>query len=441
MKTIAVDDIFIAFDRQRKSFAADELHALTDSIQTKGLFHPIVLRDGKAGLTLVAGERRLRAVKDIWGIGGSFRFDGEAVPTDHIPYVTLGELTPLEAEEAECEENIQRANLTWQERAAAHARLAALRAAQASALGEAAPTVAAISEEVRGSSEGIHQELTRRELIVAKHLHLPEVAAAKTVDEAFKILRRSEATDKARALGESVGRTFTADLHRCINADALAWLVDCPAEQFDVILTDPIYGMGADEFGDSGGLAQGAHGYKDNHETWCKHMDILCPESFRITKAQAHLYVFCDIESFTEMKERFIAAGWWVFRTPLIWHKPSAMRAPWPENGPQRKYETCLYAVKGKRPVLKMAPDLVTYPPDTNLGHAAQKPVALFEDFLRRSVQPGDSVLDPFCGTGPIFPAAHALKCRATGIELDTASYGIAVKRIEGLKAQLDLGI
>ena len=58
------------------------------------------------------------------------------------------------------------------------------------------------------------------------------------------------------------------------------------------------------------------------------------------------------------------------------------MRAPWPENGPQRKWECCLYAVKGKKAVLKMAADLVTYNPDANLGHAAQKPVALFQDLL-----------------------------------------------------------
>lgn len=439
MKIIAVDDIIISLDRQRKAFSADELHALTDSIQTKGLFHPIVLRASAEGLVLVAGERRLRAVKDIWGIGGSFRFDAEPVPLEHIPYVTLGDLTPLEAEEAECEENIQRANLTWQEKAAAHARLAALRGAQALAVGAVPPTVAAIAEEVRGSSEGVHQEIIRRELIVARHLDNPEVAAAKNVDEAFKILRRSEAIEKSRALGESVGRTFTADLHKCINADSLDWLTECPAEQYDVILTDPPYGMGADEFGDSGGLAQGAHGYADTPENFLNCMRVFVAESIRITKPQAHLYVFCDIDWFPKMKIWFAEVGWWVFRTPLIWHKPTAMRAPWPEYGPQRKYETCLYAVKGKRPVLKMAPDLVAWAPDTNLGHAAQKPVALFEDFLRRSVQPGDSVLDPFCGTGPIFPAAHTLKCRATGIELDTASYGIAVKRIEGLKDQPNL--
>jgi len=88
-----------------------------------------------------------------------------------------------------------------------------------------------------------------------------------------------------------------------------------------------------------------------------------------------------------------------------------------------------------------MAPDLFAYPPDKNLGHAAQKPVALYEDLLRRSCRPGDSVLDPFMGSGPIFAAAHPLKISATGIEMDTASFGIAVKRIEQLKAQLELPI
>jgi DNA modification methylase len=125
----------------------------------------------------------------------------------------------------------------------------------------------------------------------------------------------------------------------------------------------------------------------------------------------------------------------------LIWYKKSGMRAPWPELGPQRKYETILYAIKGKKPILKMAGDVLDYAPDTNLGHAAQKPADLFEDLLRRSCLPGSSVLDPFMGSGPIFPAAHAIKCKATGIELDPASYGIAVGRLTALKAQGEIDL
>jgi len=48
------------------------------------------------------------------------------------------------------------------------------------------------------------------------------------------------------------------------------------AEVFDVILTDPPYGMGADEFGDSGGLTEGAHAYKDDEEYFFTHHASIC---------------------------------------------------------------------------------------------------------------------------------------------------------------------
>ena len=58
---------------------------------------------------------------------------------------------------------------------------------------------------------------------------------------------------------------------------------------------------------------------------------------------------------------------------------------------------------------------------------------AQVQDLLKRSVRPGMRVLDPFCGTGPVFPAAHSLSAIATGVELDAAAYGIAAQRIQKL--------
>jgi len=439
MKLIHIDAIKIAPDRQRKVFDAAKLHEFADGIQAKGLLHPIVLRLVGEDMYLVAGERRLRAIKDIYALGGQFMHDGAPVRQHGVPYTLLSDLDPLAAEEAELDENIQRVDLTWQERAAAHARLSNLRTAQALQNGEALPTVAAISLEVRGSSEGVNQETTRRELIVAKHLDNPAIKAAKTVDEAFKILKKEEATTKSRDLGISVGRTFNSSMHRALNEDSLAWMRAADPEQFDCILTDPPYGMGADQFGDSGGMAAGAHGYEDTADNFLDIIATFAPESYRLAKAQAHLYCFCDIDWFTHLRDEFTAAGWHVFRTPWIWYKKSGMRAPWPEQGPQRKYETLLYAVKGKRPVLRMGADVLDFGPDVNLGHAAQKPIALFQDLLTRTCLPGNTVFDPFMGSGPIFPAAHSLKLIATGIEMDPASYGIAVSRIQSLGTSLQL--
>lgn len=441
MKLIHVDAIKIAPDRQRRLFDEGKLREFAEVLQTQGLLHPIILRIVGEDYYLVAGERRLRTVKDIYALGGQIRHDGELVRTNSIPYTLLSDLDPLAAEEAELSENINREALTWQERAAAHARLSNLRQAQAQVAGAPIPTVSDIAIEVRGSAEGIHRELTRRELIVAKHLDNPLVKAAKTVDEAFKILRKVETAEKHRELGATVGKTFTADLHSAVHADALVWLAETAAEQFDCILTDPPYGMGADEFGDSGGLAAGAHGYEDNYETFMRCATALAFEGYRIAKPRAHLYCFCDFDKFSQLKALMVEAGWQVFRTPLLWYKKAGMRAPWPELGPQRKYETLLYAIKGKRPILKMLGDVLEYSADGNLGHAAQKPVALFEDLLSRSCLPGDSVLDPFMGSGPIFAAAHALKCRATGVELDQSSYGIALTRITQLRAQQELDL
>lgn len=441
MKLIHIDAIKVATDRQRKAFDEGKLREFADVIAAQGLLHPIILRISGDDYYLVAGERRLRAITDLYALGGSFKHDGETVRANFIPYTLLSDLDPLSAEEAELSENLHRINLSWQELALAHARLHKLRNAQAEAVGAPTHTVAATALEVRGSSEGINHEATRREIILAGHMDNPIVKAAKTAEEAFKALKKIEVAEKNRELGASVGRTFTADLHQVIHGDSLEWMAAAPAEQFDCILTDPPYGMNADEFGDSGGLAAGGHGYKDDAATFLKILSVLAPESYRLAKAQAHLYVFCDIDWFHTMKTQFSAAGWTVFRTPLIWYKKSGMRAPWPEQGPQRKYETILYAVKEKRPILKMLGDVLDYPPDTNLGHAAQKPAALFEDLLRRSCLPGNSVLDPFCGSGPIFSAAHALKVRAVGIEMDQASYGISLSRINKLREQAELDL
>jgi site-specific DNA-methyltransferase (adenine-specific) len=441
MKLIHIDAIKVATDRQRKVFDEGKLREFADVIAAQGLLHPIILRISGDDYYLVAGERRLRAITDLYALGGSFKHDGETVRANFIPYTLLSDLDPLSAEEAELSENLHRINLSWQELALAHARLHKLRNAQAEAVGAPTHTIAATALEVRGSSEGINHEATRREIILAGHMDNPIVKSAKTAEEAFKALKKIEVAEKNRELGASVGRTFTADLHQAIHGDSLEWMAAAPAEQFDCILTDPPYGMNADEFGDSGGLAAGGHGYKDDAATFLKILSVLAPESYRLAKAQAHLYVFCDIDWFHTMKTEFSAAGWTVFRTPLIWYKKSGMRAPWPESGPQRKYETILYAVKEKRPILKMLGDVLDYPPDTNLGHAAQKPAALFEDLLRRSCLPGNSVLDPFCGSGPIFSAAHALKVRAVGIEMDQASYGISLSRINKIREQAELDL
>lgn len=434
-----IEDIVVPTNRQRKEVDPDYVQELAASIADNGLIHPIVVRRDSAGqLLLVAGECRLQALDICWNFGQEVRCGTRVIPERQVPATFLGEIDPVAAFEIELEENIRRKDLAWPEKASATRQLYELRRLQAERKGTPPPSVATIAEEVAGSSKGQFHENIRQDLILSQHLDNPVVAGARSRKEAFKALKRDEENRRNAELGRAVGATFSAAVHTLRQGDCLEVMAAIPSSQFDVILTDPPYGIDADQFGDSDGKAA-AHFYDDSYENWKKLMGKAIVEMYRVSKPQSHLYIFCDIDRFHELKE-WLSCDWghgevWqVFRTPLIWVNPTAMRTPWVDGGPQRKWQMCLYARKGAKSVTRIYSDVLTYPSDTNLGHQAQKPVALYTDLLRRSVKPGDSVLDPFAGTGTIFPAAHELKVKATGIELDAAACGIAAKRLEGLK-------
>ena len=436
---IAIQAIKISPTRQRREFKQVELQELVTSIRdsSHGLLHALVLRREGPDFVLVAGERRLRAIQDIYDLTGTFLFNGEPVPPGLVPYNDLGELTEIEAWEAELEENIRRVDLTWQEKAQATSALMRLRETQASAADLPTPSVGQIAREVRPEQtyEAAH-DATRKELIVSRYLHDPEVKAAPNVNEAFKILKKKEATKQNTELAARIGTTFSSAAHTLKHANAQEWLAGQQAASFDIILTDPPYGMGADEFSDSGvGTSAAAHFYPDSPAVWFSIMEWFPAETFRLAKPDAHLYAFCDIDKFAEFRIAMTCAGWKVHRTPLIWSNPDGFRAPWPKQGPQRKYELVLYAVKGAKEVTSVRGDVLEYRKDAALGHPAQKPVNLLVDLLKRSAKPDDQVLDPFAGSGATIEACNELKLRCTAIEMDAAAYGIALKRLQGLAA------
>lgn len=432
MQTTPRDAIIIRPDRQRKEFTPDALHELADSMKAKGLMQCPILRQTPEGLVLVGGERRLRALDLLWMLGETIRYNGEPIPEGHVPYVTLGQLSEIEAEEAELDENLKRKDLTWQEQAAAMSKLHRLRGAQALSEGRI-HTVADLAMETKGRSTGSYQESVRRDLIVAKHLDNPEVAKAKDTNEAFKILKKQEAARSNVELAATVGKTFSSDLHQALNVNCLDWMRTCAPGTFDVILTDPPYGMGAHNFSDggSGRLADSEHHYDDSYDSWKKLMTDWCPLSYEVAKDQAHAYVFCDLDNFHELKLLMQMAGWYVFRTPFICVKPNSGRVPLPTQGPRRQYETLLYAIKGKKTTTAIYPDVISSTQDSATTHGAQKPIELYKNLLMRSVRPGDTVLDSFSGSGTIFPAAHQLQCKAVGLEMNPEYFAMGLKRLQ----------
>jgi len=67
------------------------------------------------------------------------------------------------------------------------------------------------------------------------------------------------------------------------------------------------------------------------------------------------------------------------------------------------------------------------------LGYQTQKPVALLERIISLSSNPGDVVLDPFCGCGTAIEAAQKLGRRWIGIDITALAIDVVERRLARL--------
>lgn len=74
--------------------------------------------------------------------------------------------------------------------------------------------------------------------------------------------------------------------------------------------------------------------------------------------------------------------------------------------------------------------DIWRFPIVRNRQHPAQKPLALMSQIVRVSSREGDTILDPFIGSGTTLRAAKDLGRKAIGIEIEEKYCEIAAKRL-----------
>ena len=68
---------------------------------------------------------------------------------------------------------------------------------------------------------------------------------------------------------------------------------------------------------------------------------------------------------------------------------------------------------------------------DTFTGHKSQKPIALMRNLIEKFTKPGDTVFDPFMGSGTTGVACVQTGRHFIGIEKDPIYFKIATRRIE----------
>lgn len=431
METIRIDEIIVPDNRQRRTFSDEALAELRESVSRTGLLHAIILRND--GRTLVAGERRLRALKDLTR---PYYYHQTEIPAGYIPFTRLRDLTPLQLEEAELEENIIRVDLPWQEKDRALARLHRLRTEQASERGEVQTKVKTVAELIAHGVSGVtHPARISDAILVADHLDDPTVAGAKSRKEALNIIKHKVQREFNATLAESWEQQVADGAARFDfrHGDCRELLPTIRDNSVDVILTDPPYNIRADKMRPMSGSQSGLrHDYDDSSETIVEIWQSIFRQGFRVAKHEAHLYMFCDFKWWMTLYAMANNAGWTSWPRPIIWDKSGGGMLGDSEHGPRMTYECILYARKGNRKVTAVYPDVVRFPSAAE-HHAAEKPVEVLKNLLVRSVRPGDVVLDPCAGSGSTIFAADELNCFCIAFEKEKIHYDTALARIYGV--------
>ena len=292
-----VNKIIIPEHRHRKTFVQEDIENLASSVLKHGLFHaPVVKADG---ITLVAGERRLKALKELFKKKSSFSYNGLEVELGFLPVVRITSNTEIGIREAELSENIDRVSLSWREKSAAVDELHNLRSSQKEDVGETQTKEDTASEvfpeatDDRNISTKIND--VSKDLIVAQFMDDPEVAKAKDRAEAIKIITKKLERRRREELAKGYKTSGNFENHSIILGDVLEELPKIERNRVNCVIVDPPYGVDADTFNNQ---AASKHLYKDDVGYSNAIGTFILEECLALTKKEAHLYMFTDINRF-----------------------------------------------------------------------------------------------------------------------------------------------
>lgn len=433
--------------RQRREIKVEDL---VESIRRRGLINPITVE--RESRRLIAGERRLTACLQLgW---------------TEIPVRWFEDLSPVEAQLLELEENLKRSDLEWRDIVDAVARVHELNLSVDPewTMGDTAESI------------GLQLSTVSMYLRVRREMESNErVSAAGTVREAYNVIQRIEQRRAGDALQELAelpppkgegqsGGVADAIAPGGIGADAsglpptaitrplpsippapypvpapppgplppadcilhesfLKWAPAYSGPKFTLLHCDFPYGVGVFN-GPQGRGAEPSEGYDDSAGVYWELVDCLCDNLDRLMSVSSHLmfWLSADMRIVWETLERFRvkAPSLEFHKFPLVWMKSdNAGIAADVRRLPRHVYEVCLLASRGKRQLVQLKADAYHAPTDKKF-HPSTKPVPVLKHFMTMLVDEHSKVLDPTCGSGAALRAAEALGARSVlGLEIN----------------------
>jgi site-specific DNA-methyltransferase (adenine-specific) len=210
-----------------------------------------------------------------------------------------------------------------------------------------------------------------------------------------------------------------------ILGDCLQVLSTLPGKSIDLVITDPPYGIN----------------YRSNKQV---RFDVIqgdeklstkfVREVYRVLKYGTAFYCFIGWRTWPQLAEKVTDAGFEV-KNMIVMNKSNHgmgdLRGQY-----AYKYELCLYATKGRHILnfedgrLNDVMDVPWMCSNKSRLHPNQKHVSWIEPFVKCSSKTGDTVLDPYCGSGTVLEVCRNMQRNSIGIEIDKVYYNVAKERL-----------
>ena len=259
--------------------------------------------------------------------------------------------------------------------------------------------------------------------------------------------------------GQVPGGQTSLQLDQILTGDCLLELARLPPGSVDLVFADPPYNLQLD-----GELLRPNNTVVDGvHEDWDKFISFAEYDRFtrawlaecrRVLKPNGALWLIGSYHNVFRLGTALQDLGFWLLND-IVWRKTNPMpnfrgrrftnaheTLIWAARSPAARYTFNYEAMKALNEDLQMRSDwllpICAGPerlkgPDGRKAHPTQKPEALLHRLLLATTQPGDTVLDPFFGTGTTGAVARQLGRRFIGIERDPAYADTARRRIAAI--------
>lgn len=278
--------------------------------------------------------------------------------------------------------------------------------------------------------------------------------------EFLKFLKQAHMTDLNKYI------KYSDNNYKLYHGETVSIMKLIPDDNFNCIFSDPPYNLSNDGITCQNGQmiklnkgdwdkSQGFENDVNFHRSWIT-------ECFRILKPGGSMWVSGTYHSIYQCGYIMQEMGFWILNN-IVWYKPNAspnlactrftasdetiIWATKPGKDYTFNYDLIKYGELFDDPLKKMNSQMrsvwcipTTPPSEKTFGfHPTQKPRKLLDRIVLSSTNIGDSILDPFNGSGTTGVTSLAFGREYTGIDLNEEYLDLTKQRIDGLNLEFEM--